>query len=153
MRTFMIYSLNFQIYNTISLIMGFPWWLSGKESACNAGKPQETQVQYLVRKIPWRKAWQPVLAWWIPWTEEPGRLQSMRSQRARHDWRDSPCIHTLLILVTRISLFKWKFIHFDCLHFSCAPPALFPGTNLFSMNKVNNSNQILNYTISHVNRF
>ena len=26
-----------------------------------------------------------VLAWRIPWTEEPGRLQSMRSQRVRHD--------------------------------------------------------------------
>ena len=27
-----------------------------------------------------------ILAWRIPWTEEPGRLQSMRSQRVRHDW-------------------------------------------------------------------
>ena len=26
-----------------------------------------------------------VLAWRIPWTEEPGRLQSMGSQRVRHD--------------------------------------------------------------------
>ena len=25
------------------------------------------------------------LAWKIPWTEEPGRLQSMVSQRVRHD--------------------------------------------------------------------
>ena len=29
------------------------------------------------------------LAWKIPWTEEPGRLQSMRSQRVRHDWAPS----------------------------------------------------------------
>ena len=27
-----------------------------------------------------------ILTWEIPWTEEPGRLQSMRSQRVRHDW-------------------------------------------------------------------
>ena len=27
-----------------------------------------------------------VLVWEIPWTEEPGRLQFMRSQRVRHDW-------------------------------------------------------------------
>ena len=27
-----------------------------------------------------------ILAWKIPWTEEPGRLQSMRSQRVRYDW-------------------------------------------------------------------
>ena len=26
-----------------------------------------------------------VLAWRVPWTEEPGRLQSMGSQRVRHD--------------------------------------------------------------------
>ena len=26
------------------------------------------------------------LAWKIPWTEEPVRLQSMKSQRVRHDW-------------------------------------------------------------------
>ena len=27
-----------------------------------------------------------VLAWRIPWTEEPGKLQSMGSQRIRHEW-------------------------------------------------------------------
>ena len=29
------------------------------------------------------------LAWEIPWTEEPGRLQSMGSQRVGHDWATS----------------------------------------------------------------
>ena len=29
------------------------------------------------------------LAWKIPWTEEPGRLQSMWSRRIRHDWATS----------------------------------------------------------------
>ena len=35
-----------------------------------------------------------ILAWKIIWTEEPGRLQSMGSQRVRHDWitfTHSPC--------------------------------------------------------------
>ena len=27
-----------------------------------------------------------ILSWRIPWTEEPGRLQFMGSQRVRHDW-------------------------------------------------------------------
>ena len=27
-----------------------------------------------------------ILAWKIPWTEEPGQLQSMGSQRVRHNW-------------------------------------------------------------------
>ena len=29
-----------------------------------------------------------VLAWKIPWTEEPGGLQSMGSHRVGHDWSD-----------------------------------------------------------------
>ena len=29
-----------------------------------------------------------ILAWRIPWTEEPGGLQSIGSQRVRHDWSD-----------------------------------------------------------------
>ena len=28
------------------------------------------------------------LAWKMPWTEEPGRLQSMGSHRVGHDWSD-----------------------------------------------------------------
>ena len=50
---------------------------------------RETQVLSLGRKIPWRKEWlsSPVfLSGEIPWTEEPCGLQSMRSQRVRHDW-------------------------------------------------------------------
>ena len=31
-----------------------------------------------------------ILAWEIPWTEEPGRLQSMGSQRVRHNSREHP---------------------------------------------------------------
>ena len=31
------------------------------------------------------------LAWKIPWTEEPGRLQSTGSQRVRHDWARMMC--------------------------------------------------------------
>ena len=32
-------------------------------------------------------------AWRIPWTEEPGRLQSIGSQRVRHDWSDFACMN------------------------------------------------------------
>ena len=41
-----------------------------------------------VGKIPWRRKWQPppvFFAWEIPWTEEPGELQSMWLQRVRHN--------------------------------------------------------------------
>ena len=33
-------------------IKELPWWLSGKESACNAGDMQETDVQSLCFKLP-----------------------------------------------------------------------------------------------------
>ena len=32
-----------------------------------------------------------ILAWKIPWTKEPGGLQSMGLQRVRHDWSDFAC--------------------------------------------------------------
>ena len=49
---------------------------------------QETQVQFLGWEDPLEKemsAHSSTLAWKIPWTEEPGRLQSMELQRVRHD--------------------------------------------------------------------
>ena len=48
----------------------------------------ETQVQSLDREDPLEKEMathSSTLAWKIPWMEEPGRLQSMGSQRVRHD--------------------------------------------------------------------
>ena len=49
---------------------------------------QETRVQSLGREdLPEKGVATDtsVLAWRIPWTEEPGRLQFMGSQRVRHD--------------------------------------------------------------------
>ena len=49
---------------------------------------QETGVQSLGRDDPLEKAMKThssTLAWKIPWTEEPGRLQSMGLQRVRHN--------------------------------------------------------------------
>ena len=49
---------------------------------------QETQVRSLGREDPLEKemaTYSSTLTWKIPWTEEPGRLQSMGSQRVRHD--------------------------------------------------------------------
>ena len=39
-----------------------------------------------------------ILAWRIPWTEEPGGLQSMGSQRAGHDWSDLASTHLVLAI-------------------------------------------------------
>ena len=48
----------------------------------------ETQVQLLGREDPLEQEMathSSILAWEIPWTKEPGGLQSMGSQRIRHD--------------------------------------------------------------------
>ena len=49
---------------------------------------QETQIQSLGQEDPLEKGMathSSILAWRIPWTEEPSGLQSMGSQRVRHD--------------------------------------------------------------------
>ena len=49
---------------------------------------QETRIQSLGREDPLEKEMATqytTLAWEIPWTEDPGRLQSMGLQRVRHD--------------------------------------------------------------------
>ena len=49
---------------------------------------QETWVQSLGWEDPLEKEMaihSRTIAWKIPWTEEPGRLQSMESQRVGHD--------------------------------------------------------------------
>ena len=64
--------------------MDFPGGLDSKASAYNA----ETRFQSLGGEEPLEKEMathSSILAWKIPWTEEPGRLQSMGSQRAGHD--------------------------------------------------------------------
>ena len=51
-------------------------------------EPQETQVRSLVQKDPLEESMAThsgILTWKIPWTEEPGRLQSMVSPRVGHD--------------------------------------------------------------------
>ena len=54
----------------------------------NLSAMQETQVHFLGWEDPLEKGvaiHSSILAWIIPWTEEPGRLQSMGSQRVGHD--------------------------------------------------------------------
>ena len=55
----------------------------------NSPAIQETWVQSLGWEDPLKKGMathSSILAWRIPWTEEPDRLQFMGSQRVRHDW-------------------------------------------------------------------
>ena len=72
---------------------GFP---SGS-AVKNLPAMQEMQFWSLSWKDPREKymATHPsILAWRIPWTEEPGGLQFIKSQRVRHDWSNIAGMHT-----------------------------------------------------------
>ena len=65
---------------------GLTWWLRQWRICLQCGRPG---FDPWIGKIPWKTAWQPIpvfLSGESPWTEEPGGLQSMGSQRVRHDW-------------------------------------------------------------------
>ena len=65
-------------------ILGFPAGLDGKQSACSArdlGSIPD-QEDSLEKGIATHSS---ILAWKIPWMEQPDRLQSMGSLRVGHD--------------------------------------------------------------------
>ena len=60
--------------------MGFSSGSDGKESACNV--KDLDLIPGLEKGMATHSS---ILVWRIPWTEEPGRPQSMESQRVGHD--------------------------------------------------------------------
>ena len=63
-------------------------WLKVAKTVKGLPTMRETRVLSLGQEDPLQKemvAHSSTLAWKIPWTEEPGRLQSMGSQRVGHD--------------------------------------------------------------------
>ena len=72
----------------VKLALGFSVGASDKEPTCQCRRQKRHQFNPWVGKIPWRRAQQPTpvfLPGESPWTEEPGGLQSIGSQRIRHD--------------------------------------------------------------------
>ena len=85
-------SIKNQYYNSL---MSQQWL-----SCWNPPTMQEIQVPSLGPEDPLEKEMathSSILAWWIPWTEEPGRLQSRGSQRVWHDLATKPHSHIYCI--------------------------------------------------------
>ena len=79
--------------------------------------PKNSPVAQMVKCLPtmretwvWSLGWEDllekemathssILAWKIPWTEEPGRLQSMGSQRVGHDWGTFPLLYFINVVL------------------------------------------------------
>ena len=99
-----------QYQNQIDYILCSQRWRNSIQSAkTRPGGDYGSDCELLIAKFrlklntarPFRseKAMAPhssTLAWKIPWTEEPGRLQSMRSLRAGHDWASSLSLFTFM---------------------------------------------------------
>ena len=75
------------------------------------------QIQSLGQEDPLKKEMAPhssILAWEIPWTDKPGGLQSMGSQRVRHDlaikwqWRVRVWLYKCTLRVLFIVAWVWK---------------------------------------------
>ena len=106
---------------------------------------QETQVRSLGREDPLKKetaSHSSTLAWKIPWTEEPGGLQSTGLQRVGHDGRDLHAHHSNLRdtgsplnMNLRVGTFKdvnvylhvesRKLVHMSGVHFQVHPSMSF----------------------------
>ena len=106
-----------------------PWWSDSKESSCNVEGLGSIPgwKNFLENRMATHSS---TLAWRIPLTEEPGGLQSMGSQRVRHDWASNA--HRLIARGFQIWLFykhsklyhenvwewgwnRWR----DCFRFGC----------------------------------
>ena len=69
----------------LMMAMGFPGGSDSKESTCNAGDPDLIPGSERSPGEGNGKTHSSILAWRIPWTEEPGGLQSMGPPRVGHD--------------------------------------------------------------------
>ena len=58
-------------------LLGLPWWLRGKESACQC---RRHKFNPWVRKIPWRRKWQPTPVFL------PGEFHGQRSLASYNPW-------------------------------------------------------------------
>ena len=79
---------------------GFPGGSLGKESACSAGRCWQMWVWSLGQEDALEEEManhSNILAWRIPWTEEPCGSQSLGSQRVRHDWSNWAHTHAVPI--------------------------------------------------------
>ena len=73
---------------SLGAAVGYPLQYSWASLVAQMVKNLPTVLETWVEKIPWRRESQPTpvfLPGESPWTEEPGGLQSMGSQRVRHD--------------------------------------------------------------------
>ena len=79
-----------------NIILGFPCGASGKESACQCRRCKRSGFDPWVKKIPWRRPWQPTPVF-LPGESHGQKSLSVYSpsshkERVGHNWSDLACI-------------------------------------------------------------
>ena len=95
----------------IGYSLQYSWAFLVVQMVKNLPAMQETGFNPRVGKIPWKTQWQLTIVFFpgeSPWTEEPGRLQSMGLQRVGHNWTIFTICHLLAT--------KLKEIYLTCLY-------------------------------------
>ena len=91
----------------------------------------KTWVQSLCEEDPQEKGMathSSILAWRIPWTEEPGGLQSMGSQGVRHNWANNTFTFTIFPLLVQALGWKWwKMQNLGASNLECGLPTWLSG--------------------------
>ena len=97
------YSRRKEFWQALYCLLGFPVVLLVNNLHANAGDIKRLEVDPWVGQMPdeGMAAHSSILAWRIPWTEEPDEIKSIGSQRVRHDWDN------LALQVRTFSSQKW----------------------------------------------
>ena len=97
----------------VSVALSFPGGTSGKEPACQCRRTWDLgSIPGLEDPLGEGTATHSsILAWRIPWTEEPGGLQSIVSHRVGHNWSDLLHMHIWpWDLASKAFLVMWLFV-------------------------------------------
>ena len=119
MAKWLFQHIEIHTYSLYLYIWGFLGGTHGKESA-SAGD---------VRDMSWSQGWEDpleegmathssIVAWRVPWTEEPGGLQSMGPKRVGHDWSGLACTYPYIYYLVKYFVSSMHFfpveIQDDC---------------------------------------
>ena len=93
-----------QLYKTTGKTIALTIWILGlplvAQLVKNPPTMQDTWIQFLDLEDPLEEVTAThsnILAWRIPWMEEPGGLQSMGLQRVRHNWAISLSLFKIIV--------------------------------------------------------
>ena len=108
----------FFFFSPLPLCTGLPWWLSGKESACQCRRHRRLGFYPWVGKIPWRRKWQ------LPPAFLPGKSQGQRNLVGHSPWAcksvrchrartNALCIKTSLNIIYYITSYCFASEHYN----------------------------------------